>query len=144
MKVWTYDLYPVLQAVGAAQATHEAEMRARDLIMAQIKKVSRERLGPKETFSRNITVHTGNGKLNVVFRNMITYWREVGTKPHRMTALKGKTVPIRDRVTGEVRFRKVSLRDLMYGKWLHPGTEGKNIIRDIMESVEEIIKEALT
>ncbi len=58
---------------------------------------------------------------------------EKGTKPHKMGATPGKSIPMR--IGGRIVFRKVTMSDIAKGKWEHPGTEPKKMFRSAWEEV---------
>lgn len=63
---------------------------------------------------------------------------DLGVRPHLMTYLVGKTVPLKDNVTGKVLFRRVTLASIARGSWHHPGIIPQKYIET---AVREAMKE---
>jgi hypothetical protein len=141
MKIWNYNLrglsrklYPMLRHMGL-----DMQEKFREELLAKIKERAVEKFGPRETFSRNIAISLNGDGVQITFMNNVAYFQEVGTKPHQMTKLIGKTVPIYDKVTGRKSMRKVTLKSIIMGGWKHPGTPGANIVEGALDEIDEML-----
>ena len=142
MKIWKYNLSKIFRQLGISDLNNEQISIIRKEVTQQIKELARSKIGPKEKFSPAINITIAGKELVITFFDNVTYYREVGTRPRRMWNLMGKIIPIRDKVSGEVIFRKVSPRSLLYG-WRHPGTEGLNIVASILKDLDDQLREVL-
>ncbi len=69
---------------------------------------------------------------------------EKGVDPHQMTALEGKTIPIRT-AAGGIQFRKATRLSLMLGKFKHPGIQKRETVKNavgtaLSKSAEDVIR----
>lgn len=71
-------------------------------------------------------------KINITSKKLKAL--EEGVKPHKMTYLLHKTIPIKTE-SGETIFRKVTPHALAMGKWQHPGREGTEIVASTTDTV---------
>lgn len=90
---------------------------------------------PRSDMVRDVEVRVEGTKIKVYFNSAKARAMEVGVKPHAMTYLVGKTVPIR--TPGGVIYRRVSPAALAKGKWRHPGTEGQHIVEGALDLVAD-------
>ena len=126
------------------------DVKMRDVLISNIKgriedavhTVSQER-----TFGRTkekATVTDVGGALIVEIRTGKDTRDEKGVNPHQMTALEGRTIPIRT-AAGGLQFRKATRLSMMLGKFRHPGQQKRETVKNavgaaLSQSAEDVIK----
>jgi hypothetical protein len=74
-------------------------------------------------------------KLRVSSLVAYTFWLNYGVRPHQMTYLLGKTIPINGS------FRKVTVNGLMKGGWRHPGRAGGHFFEQGIASLMKFMQQ---
>jgi len=142
MRIWKEDLAPILKDAGVTDVTNDIKAEVVKVLRETIAKFAKERLDNPDEFINKINIIIDGSHINIIFFDDIVLYMETGTKAHKMWALLGKTVPIKDKYTGETIFRKVTAESLLRG-WEHPGTEGKHVVSDALLKVGKKLGEAL-
>jgi len=144
MKVWTYDIAPILKAQGLTTRQLSAGLifNIQQEVEDRIRDAARDKLGPLEKFSRNLTVSIVNSSVRIVFGNDATYYCEVGRKakpPIAGVQHKAKRIAGDGKIGG----KKKTLKRLLSDRRGHPGTPGYNIVGSVLEDLDATIKQEM-
>lgn len=141
----------VIQEKGLASFQEEIEQRFLQMLAAEglfhMKTMAMSGIFKRPTGAYAASLRSRVEGRAVVWWSDVSYAQaiEFGVRPHQMWHLLDKTVPLTLYKNGtEMKiFRKVSLRSLLAGKWLHPGYPGKYIMKHGVETSISRIPELL-
>jgi len=134
MKIWKIDLKDYMQDIS-----EELAIKVRDKLMYYISGGAYIKEKNPIKFINSVSISVSKDKLLIQLTDKAMYYQEVGTRPHKMIELVGRTVPMKDKATGRTIFRKVTVNSLRMG-WHHPGIKAKNIVSNAVELVTAELK----